>query len=144
MVVKTREQTKLDFAHRLNEALDDVTECPRSDVDGGRGRAAWVGRHFKVSGEAARKWLAGETIPDQTNMARLAAALNVTPFWLHAGQLPKSPPPFDQTLTDIQGVIAHLNDVDRIDVLEFARDRRDRRQSPPLPVGNGGQPPQKV
>ena len=68
------------FSRRLNKALDqDLERWPRY------GRRAALAREFKCSGEAARKWLAGEAIPRLSKAIKLANLLNVSVEWLLSG-----------------------------------------------------------
>lgn len=123
VAVPTKEETRLAFARRLNDALNDMAECPKATENGGRGRAAWVARRYKISGEAAATWLDGRKMPVPANLTRLAVDLNVTPQWLQAGHLPKHPSDFDPTLTDIFDVLSNLPPNDRKEVLKYARFR---------------------
>jgi hypothetical protein len=80
MVVMSREQAKTQFSKNLADALDRNLDTPS-----GRGRTRWVSKEFGVSYEAARKWLGGLAIPDQTHIAIIAKRLKVDPAKLHAG-----------------------------------------------------------
>lgn len=78
---------KDDFAKRLNAACDAAVPLIASE----RGRIAELRRRViekgdTVSGEAVRKWLAGETIPSMNNIRFIAAALNVLADWLLTGR----------------------------------------------------------
>ncbi len=123
-MVVSRLGAKEGFAKRFNEALDELPlseECPRSHPDG-RGRAAWVARRYKISNEGAAKWLDGRVIPDQTNIARVAQDLGVTPQWLHSNQLPKRPAFLDDISNRMCEVWKQIHDPGaRKEVLDFAR-----------------------
>jgi hypothetical protein len=82
MVVKTRMEEKLSFATRLDAACAACESCPK-----GRHRVNWLRMQFDppLSNQGVRKWFTGEVIPDQTNIARLAAVLDVNAQWLQAG-----------------------------------------------------------
>jgi hypothetical protein len=124
--VLSKDEVRAAFAARLNEALDDITGCPRAAENGGRGRAAWMARKFSVSGEAASTWLAGRKMPTPANMTRIAVELGVTPQWLQAGHHPKRPTDFDPTFTDIFDVLTTLAPSERQEVLRYARFRAAR------------------
>jgi hypothetical protein len=121
MPVISRNDAKDGFARRFNEALNDVDDCPPVT---GRGRAAWVARRYKISAEGASKWLDGRVMPDQTNMARIAADVNVTPHWLWAGQLPKRPP----TELEIVQLYEGSDDLGRSNILQNAKAWHEARQ----------------
>jgi hypothetical protein len=75
-----RDKARAAFSLRLNSALDKVPECPKK-----RGRPKWLARRFGVTTTAAQKWLGGLSIPDQTNISRIAASLGVAASWLMSG-----------------------------------------------------------
>lgn len=68
-----------DFAARLNTALD------HAKVPEGRGRRVYLSKLVGKTGEAARKWLAGETLPTMATAADLAEKLGVNVVWLLTG-----------------------------------------------------------
>jgi hypothetical protein len=70
------------FAERFSRALD------YAGVPSGRQRRMIVARMFKVSGEAVRKWLAGESIPNTKRIQKMAEKLGVRGEWLLTGQGP--------------------------------------------------------
>lgn len=76
------EDEKLEFARRLH------TACDLAGIVSGRGRRAELARMFNVSGETARKWLAGESIPDTKRIPQIAKRLGVRGEWLLTGQGP--------------------------------------------------------
>lgn len=69
------------FSDRLN-AICDAKHYPQ------RGRRQHIARLLKnvISAEAVRKWLEGETMPDQVHMSMLATALGVTVDSLQTGR----------------------------------------------------------
>lgn len=71
-----------DFAVRLNEALD------HAQVPEGRGRRIYLAKLAHKTGEAARKWLAGETMPTMSTASTLAGGLGVNLVWLLTGTGP--------------------------------------------------------
>ncbi len=77
MVANQNEKAK--FAQRLSQALT------HANIPDDRGRRAQVSKMFRVSTEAVRKWLAGESIPDTKRIPELAKALGVRAEWLLAG-----------------------------------------------------------
>lgn len=68
-------------AQRLNAALTALN-YPH------RGRRKRLSDELGVSGEAARKWLSGETIPSMENAVRLATLARVDVEWLLTGRKP--------------------------------------------------------
>jgi transcriptional regulator with XRE-family HTH domain len=66
------------FSRRLNQACDDAGE-PK------RGRRVSLARITGVSGEAARKWLSGESIPAMDHVAAIATHYNISAQWLLTG-----------------------------------------------------------
>jgi SOS-response transcriptional repressor LexA len=70
---------KSALAERLNLALD------RAGFVKGRGRRMDLARAMNVSGEAARKWLAGETNPGLENLTALAKLTSVSVSYLLTG-----------------------------------------------------------
>lgn len=62
---------RIDFAKRLNEALDEMAIPVR-------GRAVLLASKFEVSAKAAGKWLNGESIPEMTKLIDIA-------LWLGKG-----------------------------------------------------------
>jgi hypothetical protein len=131
MSVISRDDAKEGFAQRFNEALNDVADCPPAT---GRGRAAWVSRRYKISPEGASKWLDGRVMPDQTNMARIATDINVTPHWLWAGQQPKRPPDALEILT----LYEDTDDLGRSNILQTAKAWHEARKrgKPPSTAQN--------
>lgn len=82
MVVNSRDEEKAAFSRRLANACAEFPECP-----GEHGRAAWLARQFTpaLSSQAVLKWFKGESMPDMTNIPRLAGILKVDASWLLAG-----------------------------------------------------------
>jgi Helix-turn-helix. len=87
MVAAAKDDERKGFAKRLNEAIDLIVEAPS------RGRPAWLliqlketDSRLKLSQEAVRKWLSGESMPDQTHMAMLARVVDVESDYLHTGR----------------------------------------------------------
>jgi hypothetical protein len=74
------------IARRLEEALDD------QGFPKGRGRGAHLAKVGKVSGEAGRKWLAGQSLPTMENALLLSTHLEVCVEWLLTGRGPKKIP----------------------------------------------------
>lgn len=69
------------FDQRLRQACADHPDIP----DYGKGLQTELAKAMKVSQEAVRKWLAGETQPRQPAMIRLAKFLGVEYVWLALG-----------------------------------------------------------
>lgn len=82
MVAAHKDAARADFARRLNQLLDE-DDVPK------RGRPSFLAKQHKVSIEAARKWLAGLSMPDQTNLAIMATKRQVNVTWLQSGIGPK-------------------------------------------------------
>ncbi|AZK37469.1 helix-turn-helix transcriptional regulator [Acinetobacter baumannii] len=69
---------RIDFAKRLNEALDEMAIPVR-------GRAVLLASKFEVSAKAAGKWLNGESIPEMTKLIDIALWLGKGVEWLLTG-----------------------------------------------------------
>lgn len=69
------------FAQRLQMACSDHPDIP----DYGKGLQTELAKRMKVSQEAVRKWLAGDSQPRQPAMIRLAKMLDVEYVWLALG-----------------------------------------------------------
>jgi len=69
------------FVQRLNTACNANRNVPVH----GDGRQAYIKRNLNLSGEAVRKWFAGESRPRQQKMKALAALLGVDESWLALG-----------------------------------------------------------
>lgn len=76
-----KDKEVIEFSKRLNEALDDN----RAPV-AGKGRQIYLKGLVKLSQEAVRKWLQGESMPTVPNTALLAKKLNVSFEWLATGR----------------------------------------------------------
>jgi hypothetical protein len=91
VVAAAKDDERKAFARRLNEAIDRIAAAPQ------RGRPAWLviqlrrtDPRLKLSQEAVRKWLSGESMPDQTHMAMLARLVDVDSDYLHTGRQTKT------------------------------------------------------
>lgn len=80
MVVDKDREEKLLFAARLNEMLDEAGVEPI-----GKGRQKILRKEFGVSEEAARKWLAGESMPHTKRIPLIAKKFNRMGEWLLTG-----------------------------------------------------------
>lgn len=74
----------MEFARRLVQACDESPLVPEH----GRGRQVYLAKKLKVTQEAVRKWLVGESLPRPDKIAALAKALDVDPVWLQLGTSP--------------------------------------------------------
>ncbi|MFD1557057.1 helix-turn-helix domain-containing protein [Paraburkholderia silviterrae] len=74
------DDTRQAFAARLNEALDDIAFPPK-----GKGRQQALGDRMGVSQKGARKWLEGESKPEQSKVLKLSSWLQVNFEWLATG-----------------------------------------------------------
>ncbi len=72
---------KYSFAARMNQVADILGIPPK-----GENRQALMGKMFKVSQEAARKWLAGESMPQMEKSIEICKKANVTIEWLLTGR----------------------------------------------------------
>jgi hypothetical protein len=81
MASKTEHPRFRDFSQRLNEVCDKKGLRTR-------GRRQQIAGLLKdeVSAEAARKWLDGESMPNQEHMATLATELGTSVDWLQTGR----------------------------------------------------------
>jgi len=82
MVVNSRDEEKAAFSRRLSNACAEFPDCPAA-----HGRASWLSRQFepRLSAQAVQKWFDGVSMPDMTNIPRLAAILKADASWLLAG-----------------------------------------------------------
>ena len=78
---------KSAFAMRIQEV------CTARGIPIGRGRASELSRAFKVTPNAARKWLLGQGLPELEQAIAIALWGNVHVEWLLTGRGPKSPGP---------------------------------------------------
>lgn len=92
----SKEQARLAFSARLVEAL---AELPVPVVEFAA-QKAWIHRNFEVSGETARKWLQGVSLPTQGRWAGLAEQLGVLPAWIRDGVEPKRPVTVPRRVTE--------------------------------------------
>ena len=73
---------KREIARRIGDALTAGGVPPES-------RARELSKRYGVSREAARKWLNGESTPERTRLATMAADCGVNVEWIWTGQGPK-------------------------------------------------------
>ncbi len=81
MRIRTIKKECMEFAQRLNQALD---ECP--DAVPRIGRQRIVGKMFGVDQKGARKWLLGLGYPTLEKSIEIAERLNVATEWLLSGR----------------------------------------------------------
>lgn len=81
-MVVSPEKNKRDFAERLDAALR------HANIPADRQRLGRLATMFGVSREAARKWLAAESMPDTKRIPDIARLLGVRAEWLLLGQPP--------------------------------------------------------
>ncbi len=72
---------KTAFATRINLVADILEIPPKGD-----NRQQLLGKMFGVSQEAARKWLAGESLPQMEKCIEIAKKSNVSIEWLLTGR----------------------------------------------------------
>lgn len=80
------DKMRRDFMDRLNEVCDD------KQLPADRGRQTRLAETFKVSPQAARKWLRGETYPTLETMIEIAIWAKVSFEWLSTGRGGKQVP----------------------------------------------------
>lgn len=80
---KQKERAQQEFAARFRKALDSMGYSPSQQ--------ALLGRLFGVSGQAVRKWTAGEALPHSSRMPYVASVLGVRRAWLQDGEEPMVP-----------------------------------------------------
>jgi transcriptional regulator with XRE-family HTH domain len=85
---------KIAFSRRLNEALDATGFAEK-----GAGRQVALAAKYKVSQNAVRKWLEGESIPEVSRLMQLAVDFHVSFEWLATGRGGKPVPHADPTLS---------------------------------------------
>lgn len=135
MVVETAKQA---FSRRLNEALDELPDCPR------RGRAAWLSKavsaakRSKISQEAARKWLNKKSVPEDDNMAIVAHVAKVETAWLQHESGPKRIRPDDEQSTILKNIWEGLSHEERQAVIDFARFKAGDVEHRTRPTGRHG------
>jgi transcriptional regulator with XRE-family HTH domain len=84
MVGNKRTAAKEAFSRAFEKALDRVGFEPKP------GRTRELARRLKVSYEAARKWLSGEAVPDQTHMLLIQTELKISAAELRIDFDPRS------------------------------------------------------
>jgi transcriptional regulator with XRE-family HTH domain len=72
---------KNSFATRMNKVADILGIPPK-----GENRQALLGKMFKVSQEAARKWLAGESMPQMAKSIEISKKAKVSIEWFLTGR----------------------------------------------------------
>ncbi len=78
-----KEQARHAFAVRFRKALEELGYSPSEQQE--------VGKLFGVSGQAARKWADGESMPTLSRMPHVAEVLGVRRAWLQDGEEPMRP-----------------------------------------------------
>ena len=79
-----RKQAKVDACRAFAIRLDSAADAARLPSHR-NGRQSTIAEAMGVSAEAARRWFAGESIPRQEMLVRLAKYLHVDPAWLQMG-----------------------------------------------------------
>lgn len=72
---------KTAFADRMNQVADILNIPPK-----GQNRQALLGKMFHVSQESARKWLAGEGMPQMEKSIEICKKANVSIEWFLTGR----------------------------------------------------------
>lgn len=91
LMMSGNQNPKIEFSKRLCLALE------HAGVSAERGQISVVAKMFGVSGESARKWLSGESIPATKRIAEMAYRLGVNGEWLLANHGPMLPTEVNQT-----------------------------------------------
>ena len=73
-----------EFAHRLNEAMDDMKMPPKF-----QGRQTHAAKLLGVTQKGAGRWLEGRGLPRAVEQPKIAAKVNVRLEWLMFGLGPK-------------------------------------------------------
>lgn len=76
-----KEPEKIAFSARLNKVADMLSIPPK-----GENRQKLFGKMFGVSQEAARKWFAGEGLPQMQKCIEIAKKSSVSIEWLLTGR----------------------------------------------------------
>jgi transcriptional regulator with XRE-family HTH domain len=74
----------MEFSRRLVQACNESPLVPEH----GKGRQVYLAKKLKVTQEAVRKWLVGESLPRPDKISDLAKVLGVDPVWLQLGTSP--------------------------------------------------------
>lgn len=83
MVAFTKDQLKEKFSDRLNMAVEEALNLAKTDRPHTNALLKLITPLVdKISYEAVRKWVSGETIPDMTHLSVICSALNTHPTWL--------------------------------------------------------------
>lgn len=116
MVVRTKEEARLEFAKNLNRELDRL-EAPR------RGRPVWLRDKLNkaVSRESCRKWLAGKDFPDEANMSILIDTLGLNHQLLRTGRWEPAPSSKDERFVELEKAWPTLDDNARNAILGVLR-----------------------
>ena len=125
MVVKSKADAKREFAKRLNDVLDELTDAPTP------GRPAWIVDRYdkEISGEAARKWIKGRSLPDMAHLAMISADLKVGVEWLLTGLGDKYLCEPDDDFEALKRLWQELTPDQRKPILSFIAIERERVRS---------------
>lgn len=102
------------FAQRLHEICDDKS-LPQ------RGRQSRLGERFKVSQQAARKWLDGVNYPDMKTIVAIAEWAEVNINWLIQGVGPKTGTRVDSKVLILDEALHALPRDSALDVIDSLR-----------------------
>ena len=126
MVGDNRTEAKEAFSRAFDKALDRIEFEPKP------GRIRALAKRLEVSYEAARKWLGGEAVPDQTNMLRIQRELKIDASELRIDADPESrefgQDSFSRKLTSMWPA---LSDEVRGQIIGFALVQATTRPAPP-------------
>jgi len=119
---------KQEFSKRLHAA------CDFAGIVKGRGRRAELARMFGVSGESARKWLEGFSIPDTKRIPEIAKKLGVRGEWLLTGIGPmqEAPEQYRDQVAEPRSPtysISGLGSDNEVDILTLAIEAVDELQA---------------
>jgi transcriptional regulator with XRE-family HTH domain len=108
------------FARRLREICEDM------GLPSERGLQTRLAREFKVSPNAARKWLLGEGMPELDLAIEIANWANVSVLWLLQGTGPKRGNTVETKSLVLDEVFAQLPGEDEMQVVDYIRYKIER------------------
>lgn len=108
------------FSSRLHLICDDLQISPA------RGRESQFAHMFKVTPNAARKWLRAEGMPELSRAIEICERANASVLWLLQGVGERRLDANSAPTSSLNEVVAALPSAARADVFEFVRYKLDR------------------